>query len=181
MFKLNGQFICIVALSLTLGNTLWAQETQGDPQKPNDSAKANRFWQATLGGGHYMVALDRISSVSRHKYVLDGSLIVDEVTVDALGQSLARFYFIMPISDEMKGSGTAAAVSSAVDRGREMINKSAGKVGTDLHQMVVKKFPETTHARTVEYRLMSEPELTALYDSVRTAWESNRGRKFTAK
>jgi hypothetical protein len=62
-----------------------------------------------------------------------------------------------------------------------MINKSAGKVGTDLHQMVVKKFPETTHARTVEYRLMSEAELGGLYDSVRTAWESNRGRKFTAK
>ena len=41
-----------------------------------------------------MVALDRIASVSRHKYVLDGALIIDEVTVDTVGQASARFYFI---------------------------------------------------------------------------------------
>jgi hypothetical protein len=128
-----------------------------------------------------MVALDRISSVSRHKYVLDGALIVDEVTVDALGQSLARFYFITPISDAVKGNGAAGVVSSAVDRGREMIDKAADKAGTAVHEMVVKKFPETTHANTVEFRLLSEAELTGLYDSVRAAWESGRGRKFAVK
>jgi hypothetical protein len=48
------------------------------PAKPGDSAGPNRFWQATLSGGHYMVALDRISAVSRHKYLLDGAVIVDD-------------------------------------------------------------------------------------------------------
>ena len=47
--------------------------------------------------------------------------------------------------------------------------------------MVVKKFPDTTHARTIEYRLLSESELGALYGSVRTAWETGRGRKFRIK
>ena len=47
--------------------------------------------------------------------------------------------------------------------------------------MVVKKFPETTHARTIEYRVMSAEELTGLYSSVRTAWETGRGRKFAIK
>ena len=181
MFKLNSKLFGIMVLWLAFGHALYAQETPTAPEKPTDSAGANRFWQATLGGGHYMVALDRISSVSRHKYVLDGALIVDEVTVDALGQSLARFYFITPISDAAKGSGTAAVVSSAVDRGRELIDKAAGTVGVDVHQMVVKKFPETTHARTVEFRLMSEVELAKLYQSVRAAWESGRGRKFAVK
>ena len=32
-----------------------------------------------------MVGLDRIASVSRHKYVLDGALIIDEVTVEQTG------------------------------------------------------------------------------------------------
>ena len=181
MFKLNSKFFGIMVVWLAFGHALQAQETPTAPEKPSDSAGANRFWQATLGGGHYMVALDRISSVSRHKYVLDGALIVDEVTVDALGQSLARFYFITPISDAVKGNGAAGVVSSAVDRGREMIDKAADKAGAAVHEMVVKKFPETTHANTVEFRLLSEAELTGLYDSVRAAWESGRGRKFAVK
>jgi hypothetical protein len=181
MFKLNGKLFGMAVLWLAFGHALQAQETPTAPEKPSDSAGANRFWQATLGGGHYMVSLDRISSVSRHKYVLDGALIVDEVTVDALGQSLARFYFITPISDAADGNGAAAALSSAVDRGRELIDKAADKAGADVHQMVVKKFPETTHARTVEFRLLSEAELSGLYNSVRGAWESGRGRKFAVK
>jgi hypothetical protein len=47
--------------------------------------------------------------------------------------------------------------------------------------MVIKKFPETTHAHTIEYRIQSEQELTGLYASVRASWESGRGRKFSAK
>jgi hypothetical protein len=181
MFKLIAKFVGIMVLWLAFGHALQAQETPTAPEKPVDSVGANRFWQATLGGGHYMVALDRISSVSRHKYVLDGALIVDEVTVDALGQSLARFYFITPISVAANGNGAAAVVSSAVDRGREMIDKAAATAGAAVHEMVVKKFPETTHAHTVEFRLLSEAELTGIYDSVRGAWESGRGRKFAVK
>jgi hypothetical protein len=47
--------------------------------------------------------------------------------------------------------------------------------------MVIKKFPETTHAREIEYRVESAEELGALYNSLRTAWETGRGRKFTIK
>jgi hypothetical protein len=46
--------------------------------------------------------------------------------------------------------------------------------------MVVKNYPDTTHARTIEYRIQSEEELGALYGSLRTAWESGRGRRFNA-
>lgn len=182
MFKTSSKIFAAVVLSLAFGEDLIAQETPTAPEKTSESAGANRFWQASLSGGHYMVALDRISSVSRHKYVLlDGTAIVDEVTIDALGQSLARFYLIMPISDAAKGNGAGAAVSAMADRGRELFDKAAITVGTDVHQMVVKKFPETTHARTIEFRLMSEAELAKLYDSVRGAWESGRGRKFAVK
>jgi hypothetical protein len=151
------------------------------PQKTEDTQQSNRFWQASLPGGHYMVALDRISSVSRHQYVLDGAVIVDEVTVDALGQALARFYFIQPITDAAKGNSTGAAASRIVDRGTELIDKAGRTAGMDIHQMVIKKFPETTHAKTIEYRLLSAEELGALHNSVRSAWENGRGRKFAVK
>ena len=146
-------------------------------EKTGDSPGPSRFWQATLGGGHFMVALDRIASVSRHKYVLDGALIIDEVTVDTSGQALARFYFITPITDAAPGN----AITGLADRGRELIDKASQRTGLDLQNMVVKKYPETSHAKTIEYRILSEAELAALYASVRASWETGRGRKFTAK
>ena len=65
-------------------------------KKPDDAAGPARFWQAKLGTGLYMVALDRITSVSRHQYLLDGALIIDEVTVDSAGQALARRHQCQP-------------------------------------------------------------------------------------
>lgn len=145
--------------------------------KTGDSPGPGRFWQATLGGGHLMVALDRIASVSRHKYVLDGALIIDEVTVDTTGQALARFYFITPVTDAVPGN----TITGLADRARDLADKASQRTGLDLQSMVVKKYPETSHAKTIEYRLLSEAELTALYASVRASWETGRGRKFTAK
>jgi len=47
--------------------------------------------------------------------------------------------------------------------------------------MVVKKYPLTTHAKTIEYRLLTEAQLNALYQSARTAWVSGKGRVFTGR
>jgi hypothetical protein len=154
--------------------------TPAKADKIDDTQQPNRFWQASVGGGHYMVALDRISAISRHQYLLDGGIIVDEVTVDALGQALARFYFLSPVSDAT-GSSLGNAAARIVDRGRELVDKAAATAGTNVQNMVVKKFPETTHAHTIEYRVMSAQELGGLYNSVRTAWETGHGRKFTIK
>ncbi len=175
--KILRLFFAILIGSASL---LCAQEPT-PKEKTDDTPAPNRFWQATLPGGHYMVALDRISSVSRHRYVLDGAVIVDEVTVDSLGQALARFYFISPITDAASGSSTGNTASKMAERGMELLGKAANTAGTEIHEMVVKKFPETTHARTIEYRLLSAEELTSLHESVRNAWESGRGRKFSLK
>ena len=175
----------LVAAAFACSVPVWAQEpadpagdgTATDKPKAGDTPGPNRFWQATLSGGHYMVALDRIVSVSRHKYVLDGALIVDEVTVDTVGQALARFYFITPITDAAPGN----TVSGIASRGRELVDKAATRVGTDAQNMVVKKYPDTTHAKSIEYRVLSEAELNSLYSSIRAAWENGKGRQFTAK
>lgn len=77
-----------------------SEEPLQEKDKDNDKETRNGFWEANLAGGNYMVALGRISSVSRHRYVLDGTVIVDEVTIDTEGQALARFYFLSPIKAE---------------------------------------------------------------------------------
>ena len=50
-----------------------------------------------------------------------------------------------------------------------------------MQKMVIKKYPETTHAKCLEYRLENAAELDALYKSLRDSWESGRGRKFAVK
>jgi hypothetical protein len=178
---MHTKTLLALMLSLAAGSANLAAQNRDQEERTSDVQQQNRFWQASVGGGHYMVALDRITSVSRHKYVLDGAVIVDEVTVDTVGQSLARFYFIRPITDAGGGTAIGEAASRAVDRARELVDRGAQVAGTEVHNMVIKKFPETTHARAIEYRMLSETELSALYSSVRTAWESGRGRKFAVK
>jgi hypothetical protein len=44
--------------------------------------------------------------------------------------------------------------------------------------MVQKKYPLTTHSKSIEYRLLTEAQLGALYQSVKTAWQTGDGRAF---
>lgn len=162
--------IFVLGASVALAQT--PQAPDGQNNGVTDAAARNPFWQATVGGGHYMVRLDRIASISRHRYLLDGAVIVDEVTVDTAGQALARFYHLAPVTDAV-GNDSAGRIAG---RGRELIEQAAGRANTDVQNMVVKKYPDTTHARTIEYRIETTEQLTALYNSLRTAWESGRGR-----
>lgn len=155
-------------------------QDQPTANKPSeDTEQPNRFWQARMSGGHFMVAIDRISSISRHEYVLNGNALVDEVTVDTIGQALARFYFIRPLTDSMSGSQTGAAAARIAGRAEELLNRGAAVAGTNVQDKVMKTYPDTTHARTIEYRVHSAEALGALYNSVRTAWERGKGRRFT--
>ncbi len=176
MFK---KLYCLLLLIFLGGVSLSPAQENPPAASFSDDEVPNRlqFWQASLTGGHYMVALDKIVSVSRHKYLLDAALIVDEVTVDTQGEALVRFYFITPITDKAPGS----IVSAAADRSKELAEGLSQKVAAGAQNMVMKKYPETTHAKTIEYRLLDEKNLTALYASVQNAWVTGRGRHFKSK
>jgi len=156
-----------------------AENNQDDQsnQDQTDEEGHPGFWEAKLGGGEFVVALERITAVSRHKYVLDGALIVDEVTVDTTGQGLARFYFITPITSGVPGT----AASQVAEKVIGLVDSAARTAGSDLQNMVVKKYPLTTHAKSIEYRLLSEGQLNVLFQSVKTAWQSGKGRVFTGR
>ena len=147
-------------------------------QKAAETDGNHRFWVANLPGGQYMVALDHLTAISRHTYAIpEAGLIVDEVTVDTNGQGLARFYFSSPITEGVNNN----AVANLTARAKELADYAGQRAGTDLHKMVIKKYPETTHARSIEYRLLSADELGALYGSVSSAWQTGRGRVFSIK
>lgn len=152
------------------------QNAQGEEEKPysDDSNPHKRFWRASLPGGSYMVALDRIASVSKHEYLLDGNLIVTEVNIDTVGNSAVRIYQITPAASK-SGLGTAQRL---VERGTELLDKAGQRTGTDPNSAVHKTYPLTTHTKTIEFRVKNVATLNALLSSVSKAWVDGKGRHF---
>jgi len=148
-----------------------------DSDNTTEAAGPKRFWQSSLPGGDYVVALDRISSISKHSYIIDGNLRVTEVVIDTNGNSLARFYYIIPVSEDA-GSSLGAGLAT---RGKELLDKAGERTGTNLNTAVMKQYPTTTHAKTVEFRISDEGDLDKLFSSVRNAWFKGSGKKFSIK
>ena len=65
--------------------------SQNDKQSKttHHQSKSLRFWKATLPGGEYMVALNSISSIAKHTYIVDGAARVFEVTVADRSSAIA--------------------------------------------------------------------------------------------
>ncbi|MFT3992294.1 MAG: hypothetical protein QM680_12880 [Luteolibacter sp.] len=166
---------CLLTLTVVL--SLSAQTSSSSPAAEVSASYQDRFLTVVLATGEYNALLARITSISRHKYLLDNTLIVDEVTIDTDGQALARFYHLTPLADA-SSSSTAKSLS---ERSQELSEKTGEGANTDVRNMVVKKYPETTHARTIEYRLLSTSQLDTLFNGAKTAWQLGKGKKLTIK
>ena len=171
-------YLSTALLAITANTSLMAQDTTGTKKNTTTEITGpRRFWQASLPGGSYMVALDRISSISKHTYVIGGSLRVTEVTIDTSGNSLVRFYYIIPITED-SNSNIGSGVTT---RTKELIDKLGERTGANGNTLVEKQYPTTTHAKTVEFRISDEGYLDKLYNSARKAWISGKGVKFRIK
>jgi hypothetical protein len=124
------------------------------------------IWKCTLPGGTYEVALRAISAVSSHEYLIDGGVRVTEVNIATNGSLLARFYYLEP-NTNIAPSLPGAAV---VDRAQSLVTDAASRTGVDVWQKVIKSYPTSTHAHTVEYRLTSKESLQALFSSAEQAF-----------
>lgn len=151
------------------------EELPAETQNASDQEDLKRFWQLTLPDGHFMVALDRIASISRSSYLLDGGLIVTEVTIDTVGNSLCRIYQITPAAEKSNSS----AAQRLGQRARDLSGRAAEVTGSDVATIVQKNYPTTTHAKTVEYRVAEVATLDALYLSLNRAWREGQGRNFS--
>lgn len=179
--KITYTYIAAGILLTLLPTSLHAQNSGGTGDSASngntsESTGPRRFWQASLPGGSYVVALDRITSVSKHSYIIDGNLSVTEVVIDTNGNSLARFYYIEPVGSDSSNVGAAVKL-----RGQELLEKAGQRTGIDVNSAVAKQYPTTTHAKTVEYRVSDLRDLDQLFNSVRNAWFKGTGRKFSIK
>ncbi len=172
-------FFASFLTALTLSGTLFAQTnntgggtgTSGGGGGEEDGIKG--FWECETSGGRFVARLDQISSVSEHTYLIDGGVRVYECTVGTTGGIVARFYFIEPVTD----NSTLTTGKASLDRLRSMANKVTNKTGQgDLDTIVTKHYPDTTHAKTVEYRLRYKDSIGKIYAHAHKIWAEERGR-----
>lgn len=178
MFKNTLLFLVFSLFSL---GHLPAQNKNTDKEKEKTAENAkdelnnkNR-WEANLPGGHYAIPLGHIVSISKHQYLLDSTVVVTEVTIDSTGNSLVRFYYMEPVTKD----SSLNTASKLTQRGQELLDQAGRSTGSNMHLMAQKNYPQSTHAHTVEFRLLSLEDLTALYNSLFSSWDSGKGRNFS--
>jgi hypothetical protein len=154
----------------------------GQSPPPSLSAEATAtpiprlpYWRCELPGGTYEVSIRAIVSVSSHEYIVDGAARVNEVNVDTQGNMAVRFYYLEPIA----AKSPLGVGQSAIDRVSELAKEAGQRVGAnDVWERVVKSYPTTTHAHTIEYRVESEDQLKQIFRSVQAAFESGKISSF---
>ena len=140
------------------------------------TSRPDALWRCELPGGVYLVALRSIVSISSHEYVVDGLARVTEVNVATASSVEARFYFLEPLPASASSTGPGATLQALQQHVQEL-SASHPEVEA-VWQKVVKNYPTTTHAHTVEYRLNSKADLQSLYDSLELSWTTGKGVNF---
>jgi hypothetical protein len=165
-------FRLIALLVALLVSETWAQTPGPATPQPGGNQSAMPLFRAQLPGGIYEVAVRNIVSVSTHEYLVDGAVRVVEMNIDTVGSIMARFYFLEPNTPNAPGGIGAAAV----DKAQQLFTQAADKTGQDAWKKVIKNYPTTTHARTVEYRLQSREELNKIFEVAEDAFRLQRAR-----
>jgi hypothetical protein len=154
------------------------------PSLPGASPSATPsagIWRCVLPGGTYEVNVRSIISVSSHEYIVDAGARVTEVNLDTAGALVARFYFLEPLTPAPSAGGPASFGSATAAKAQSLLTEATTKTGMDAWQKVVKNYPTTTHAHTVEYRLNTKADLTNLFNSLETAFRTGRAGAFQAQ
>ena len=126
------------------------------------------LWICNTPGGTYEIALKAIVSVSTCEYIVDGVAHVDEVNIDTLGNMAVRFYYIEPVSV----NSPAGVGQSAIDKAQELAQQLATESGQDVWQKVIKNYPTSTHAHTIEYRVDTKDDLLKIFTNAEQAFRT---------
>jgi hypothetical protein len=161
-----------LALLLAFAFTAAAQTPAPTTPQPGGQQTAIPIFRAQLPGGVYEVAVRAMVSVSSHEYLVDATARVVEVNIDTAGSLLARFYYLEP-NTPAPPSGLGASV---VQKAEQLLTQAADKTGQDAWRKVVKNYPTTTHARTVEYRLQSREDLNKIFEAAEEAFRLQRNK-----
>ncbi|HEX4083268.1 MAG TPA: hypothetical protein VHY22_00045 [Chthoniobacteraceae bacterium] len=150
---------------------------QGTSPTPSPSPTRTPMWRCDLPGGSYEVAIHFIISVSTHEYLVDGAARVTELNIETPGSTEVRFYYLEPNTP----SSPIGIGQSTLDKAQELAEEAAGRVSPSERpwEKVVKNYPTTTHAHTVEYRLDTKDQVEQLFNSVEQAFRLGQNTQIT--
>ena len=170
-------FIVLLFVCLGLGwvGRALAQEPPGGPSGPNGPGS---YWKAELTDGVFLVPHHAVTSISRSSYLVDGAVRVTEVSIGTLGSVQGRFYFAEP----MEPTSPAGMGQSSLNLLKERLREAQDRVGAaELETKVLKNYPTTTHAHTVEFRLPTLTQLEALHQDLERSYLNRRSSTFRSK
>jgi hypothetical protein len=154
----------------------------GQQQNGQTPRRAATFplWKAELPGGEYLVARNAINAVSTQQYILDGVARVTEVNISTTGVFQPRFYYLEMIATDAAANvpGAQPIVDAAQTAAHSVVDNA---VPSDQQPWakVVKNYPTTTHAGTIEFRLDTKEQLAKLFESVKRTWLTGRSEVYT--
>lgn len=165
--------LCLLAVASA---ALAQSSAPATPASPNqEEVTRDGLWDGRLKGGTYLVRCNQILALSKHEYVADTAARVVEVNLTMNAHMSVRFYYLEPV--RLEGGGLVGAGQQALDRARSMVQDAAARVSPTLTEAkVVKNYPVSTHAHTVEFVLQSEERLNALHQSLERSFRTGQGR-----
>ncbi|MGV3659829.1 MAG: hypothetical protein ACO1TE_06585 [Prosthecobacter sp.] len=151
-------------------------ESKDPSEQQADEPTRDGLWDGRFTGGNYIVRCNAIIALSKHEYVSDGVARVVEVNLTLNSAQIVRFYFLEPVKIETS-SGVANAGTQALERARSLVEQAAGRVSPTLTEpKVVKSYPTSTHAHTVEFVVKEEARLNAMFQSLQRGFRTGQGR-----
>lgn len=160
---------------------------------PAQMMRRGNIWKCTLPGGTYEVAIGTITAISTSQYVVDGGIHITELTIDTGGNTQCRIYCMQTLAQaqaqgvsQAQGGAAQAAVDSATQRTQDAVDRVSSVMGggsalsDTINTTVVKNYPTSTHAHTVEYRVATPAQLDDIFKSVEAAWVSNANASYPA-
>lgn len=174
----------LLALALTFSGGLAQAQSGGSgstgPTQTKPTAEEflqDGVWTGSLKGGRYMVKCGQMIGLSKHEYVADAAARVVEVNLTLSSSTVVRFYYLEPV--KLDGNGIIAVGQQAIDKARQAVTDAAGRVSPTLTDpKVVKSYPISTHAHTVEYVIKEEARINSLFDSLEHAFRDPGKKHF---
>lgn len=165
--------VSLVAALAFGATTSFAQNQQGG--QSGDENTTTDGWRGFLSidykGGRFVMPYSRIVSISQHDYLVDGGGRVYELTIDTTGAVVARFYFL---ESNLENSPFKAGqiINNRLKETEKMIQ---GKTGESARS-VIKHYPDTTHAKMVEFNVSNKSHLGTIFGHVTHEWIEEGGR-----
>ena len=166
----------VLLIMLGVAGAAMAQLDDQPAASPTPGSIQRGIWEADMPGGAYIVRLASITSVSMHEYLVDAAARVTEVNIGTTGTELVRFYYIEPNIPKAPDGVGQGLMNVAKEKAENVAERVAPD--NDVWRKVIKNYPMTTHARTIEYRVASKESLQKLFDSIKQAWLRDSGGVF---